>query len=262
MSRGTPDGGYQSYNGATVNQSDLGSVADRLLMGGGSITRTGRVIWASGFEGVSTFADFNASGAGALVTAGSVNAPAWQGANFMALQTQAVLNDAAGMFKYFPASIQTGRWGVESMICLGYVAGGSQGALSTTFDIIVKKVGAPSPNPTVLGKIRFAIGASNASIILQYMNSSGVFVQLDDLSNTMAINTGAYYNIKLVTDFGANKYTRFILNNKIYDLSAQGMQISGTGVDEKSSFQFVNTTTDATAKLAGVDNVILTSDEV
>ena len=253
MARGTPDGGYVNY-GTAVNSSDPGQNTDRLLMGGGSIIKTGRVIWATGFEGISSATDFNVSGAGALVTAGGV-VTAWQGNNYMALVTQAVLNDSAGMVKYFPASIQTGKWGVEAMI-------GLMGSLNSTFDFIVKKVGAPSPAPTVQGQIRFVVGASAASVTMQYLNGSGAFVTLDNLGGLMAINTNVYYNMKLVVDFGSNLYSRFILNNKIYDLSAISMYVTGSGADEKSSVQFANTTLDANAKTIAVDNVIITADEV
>lgn len=255
MPRGTPDGGYLPYQFAN-NSPDTGQTADRLLMGGGSISKSGRIIWATGFEnGLMT--DFSFAGPNTnVVLAPFFGLSAWQGNYMLALQTQAVLSDFSSINKYFPGSLQTGNWGVEVMA-------GIEG-FNVNFEIIFANsvvsgiVGAPL---TQSARVRLAVGATNASLIWSVRNNAGVFVQFANVSNIMAINTNAYYNIKWVPDFAHDTNGKFFINNVKYDLSASGPMHTGFGADEKSNVGFQLVNVDANSHIALLDNMIVTSDE-
>lgn len=255
MPVGKPDDGFNP-NTLSSNQTDVGSGIDRLLMGGGSIFRAGRVIWATGFEN-GRVTDFNIGGPlTAIVLAPSNSLAAWQGNYMLNLQTQAVLNDVSQMFKYFPGSLQTGKWGLEAMLDIEAVNANVE--IVIAFSRVSGIIGAPL---TQSAHLRLVVGASNANVKWFVRNAAGVYVQFADLSNVVAINTNAYYNFKWVPDFAQDNNGAFYWNNTRYDLSAVGIQHTAFGVDEKSNFniQLVNNT--AAAQEAFVDNVILTADE-
>lgn len=261
---GGPDFNAQPASNPSAPGFDQAEVVGRLLMGGGSVSRTGRVIWATGFEnGLASDYSFGMSaggisaprlGDGLTGPSGSILS-AWQGSYYHLLQTGTVNGNFASFFKYFPATIQTGRWGFELMFQID--------TFNTTLDIVLKKVG-PSGIPgaqTFTGIIRLWASLNNANIFLQYQDSTPAFQTFATLSNIFAVGTNVWYNAKLVVDFTAGKYVRFLLNNKSYDLSAFAMQATAAGVDEKSSAQVIATTLTAASSVAGIDNLILTSDE-
>ena len=53
---------------------------------------------------------------------------------------------------------------------------------------------------------------------LQYIDSSGDWIKLDDLP-TVIQTIGAYMNLKLVTDFENDKYVRVLFNQNVYDMA-------------------------------------------
>lgn len=257
MPVGAPDGGYPSQQLAS-SVLDTGALGDRLLMGGGSVFKAGRLIWATGFENGS-FTDFSFAGAGTVVALGFSSAAfgvaAWQGNYLGVLRTQAVINDLSEIFKFFPGTIVTGNWGIEAMVTLA--------SFNCNFDIWFRKNGATgiSGSVTQTAKIRIAVGADNTNILLQYMKSDGTFVTIANLSNIFSVGENVYYNIKFVVNFNQDQYVRLILNNTVYDLSGIGLQHTAAVNTEKADFNFDLTTTVASAATAGIDNVILTADE-
>lgn len=256
MPRGYPDGGATDY-GRAAQIADLGEVATRLLMGGGTASRTGRMVWATGFEN-GKLSDFSYGGSLTAVKAGTdlqaLGFTAWQGTYCLVLQTGSILNDVSNMFKYFPATMQTGKWAIEAMVDLE--------ASNATFDVSMSKIG---PNilsaPTQKGVIRVAIGGNSGNVKLQYKDSAGVFQQFADIGGVIALATGVYYNVKWVVDIENDNYGRFYWNNTLYDLSAFPLQHTASGVDEKSNFGLVLTNTGVISNAAAIDNVIITSDE-
>ena len=258
MSQDAPDGKYAAYTNAG-NISDVGEVGERLLMGGGSTSRTGRIQWATGFENGLVATDFSYLTTVGVI-AGSSGLYAWQGNNCLNLTTTGANNATAYMSKFFPASLQTGRWGIEAMINFAAV-------YNSQVDIWMNAGGAPSPNPSLTAIIRLLFGASNASATLQYQDVNGVFQTLATLNSILSINLNVYYYVKLVADFNLGTYQRFYLNNRYYDftstplLATSAMQKTNSASSEYSSFQIKVTANEALAKAIGVDNVILTSDE-
>lgn len=277
MARGTQDGGLQSYDKA-INISDLGEVAERLLMGGGSISRTGRISWATGFEGIvpnSIPTDMSFGGTGTnneviVAQGGSANPiiginpinfyPAWQGNNFLALVTGGATTNTASAFKYFPYPSQTGKWGLEFMLM--------PGSFLSHIDIILKRSIAPG-GATQQALLRLSMGASLASTFLQYQDASLAFPLLKDFSNTMDISGGVYYNWKIIVDFANNRWQSVTVDGYKFDfindptLSANNALVtSPAGPSDKSSFQFVLTADQNDNCSAQFDNIILTSDEL
>lgn len=253
MARGYPDGGSTDY-GRAAQIADLGEVANRLLLGGGGISRTGRVVWASGFEG-GQLSDFQLGGNVQVVTGASVQAlgfSAWQGNYLLLLQVNTTPGNTAQFFKYFPATIQSGKWGLEAMIDFE--------CFNSSVDLIMSKSGTAGVNG-LKGDIQIQTGATNNFVKLFYKNTGGTFVQFADLGGVFALGTGAYYNVKWVPDLAANNYGRFVINNTVYDLSAFAMPTTAPGVDEKSSFSILLTQGGTVAQDLAVDNVIITSDE-
>lgn len=250
MARGTPDGGYSGYSGLAANQSDLGSVSDRLLMGGGSISKTGRIIWATGFEGITTNTDFS-FGSSPVAAAGGVtqgNGNAWQGQNFLNLQTAGGLGNTAYMYKYFPASLQSGRWGVEFMLNI-------INASNNHIDVYMEKRGG---GHTYRAIIRLVADNTGVNFTIQYLNSSGVYTNIDTFSGVFAY--GLWSNFKFVVDFSNNQYVSFSMNNKVYPIN-QNIYDAGLNNQDYAYFS-VNLTADAAIQVnASLDNVILTSDE-
>lgn len=255
MPVGAPDGGYPSQQLAS-SVLDTGALGDRLLMGGGSIFKGGRVIWATGFEN-GAMTDFSFGGPNtAVVFAPFTGLSAWQGNYMLNLQTQAILNDVSQMFKYFPGSLPTGKWGLEAMLDIE--------AINANIEIVIAHSvvsGIPGAPLTQSAHLRLVIGANNTNVKWNVRDAGGAYNQFADLSNVVAIQTNAYYNFKWVPNFGADNNGAFYWNNTRYDLSAFGIQHTAFGVDEKSNFniQLVNNT--AAAQEALLDNVILTADE-
>lgn len=256
MPRGYPDGGATDY-GRAAQIADLGEVATRLLMGGGTASRTGRMVWATGFEN-GKLSDFSYSGAATAVKSGTdlqaSGFTAWQGTYCLVLHVAGGVGQTAAIYKYFPSTMQTGRWGIEAMVDLE--------GFNVTFDIHMGKIG---PNidsqPTQLGTIRVEIGGNSGVVKLKYLDSGGVYQQFADLGGRIAVATGVYYNVKWVVDITNDNYGRFYWNNTLYDLSAFGLQHAASGVDEKANFSFTLTNAGAISQEAAIDNVIITSDE-
>lgn len=277
MARGTPDGGIQAYQKA-INISDLGEVAVRLLMGGGSLSRTGRLSWATGFEGLPTNtapADMQGSAVGSgselivvqgntanpLIGFNPINfGPAWQGNNSLAIIAGNTIGNTASAFKYFPYPSQTGRWGLELMIL--------PLTFNTTIDIIMKKVGVPGVN-TQTAQVRIICGPNQATISFNYVDSTGTTQLILWLGNIMDVGGGAYYNLKMVVDFTTNKWVGIMFDGYAFDFvndptlaANSALQSSAPGVSDKSSIQIVVTSGQSDNCGVQVDNIILTSDEV
>lgn len=261
MARGYPDGGVQNY-GTAVNQPDFGETGIRLLMGGGSMSRTGRLIWATGFENSLSASDFNTYGPNALIKPGNffdpyvaVVAAAWQGNNYFQVATRAnTVGDFAQFSKNFPASSATGKWGLEAMSDFEDIGFGDADYVMTGNDV----------NVTVryTGTVRFSL-SSSGTIISLYIQVPGPSWQLiATLTGKFATNgSGIYHDIKIVNDIVNGRYGYVQINNVRYDLSAYSMPSSAVGTPTQAQAIIRMTTNDVYQVALLIDNVIITCDE-
>lgn len=250
MPRGAPDGGFQTYTNAG-NQTDLGALGDRLLMGGGSAVKTGRIIWATGFEGIDGPTDFLAGGI-AQVRKGTdpFQASAWQGEQYFDLLTPATLNSSGYLNKQFTGSMATGRWGIEFMVMVQFN--------NQPMNIEVQLTHSIRLGLAYRAAIRLSVDV-NGNAILYRLDNTGAYVVLKNYGLSLAY--GIYMNWKLVADVTNGSYAYFRINNDFYDLTGLPIQNPGAGNGDGGILQISNTAQANASVDAALDNVILTADE-
>lgn len=257
MARGTPDGGYGNYQ-VSGNQQDAGALGDRIMMGGGSGIKLGRVVWATGFEGEATGAlptEFLITtlstksgvqlGGSAAVWGGE---PAWQGNNLLQLATLQTINDVSSIYKGIPIGAGTMRVGYELMADVAEIGG------LATFDI------------SFPGTLRLTFNASGAPNGLQvYSFGAGAFVNVPGFNSSIIGNgVGNYNNIKVVEDLSTGYFVKAYINNVVFDLSsykfAAGAAAPGT-VLGTVTLKNLAALPGGTFTIVMLDNIILTADE-
>lgn len=253
MARGTPDGGYQSYSSA-VNQSDLGSVADRLLMGGGSQSKTGRVLWATGFEGITsgqTPLDISgylgAAGTGIIATDNT--SPVYQGLNSLKITTPPVINDVVQVYKLLPW--QTSKTALELYALITFP--------TTSYDLVIEitKLGLEN-NKYNMGRLVISI-IDNTPTVRLYRDNNGIRTLIQDISG-LFIGFNTYHFIKFIFDANNNLYADAFFDHLRFDLSnIAGFQGSTGNYGMRFLVNLITTTSGAAH--VNIDNIILTADE-
>lgn len=96
--------------------------------------------------------------------------------------------------------------------------------------------------------------------VVQYYNSAAAWTTIeDDLGFFDGINMWLF--VKLVFDWDTKKYVRLMVGKEEYDLSAQSMRTSGSGLEPFVNIAISATPTENANHILYVDNVILTQNE-
>lgn len=242
MAHGHPDYGPSQVKVTTYGLTDLGELAARL----GSIVtydRRGDVVWFDDFEGgIGKYFTGSTGNNSAIIASG---ATARSGA-FCAKLTP---GDAAGNQQYFAAYFPypvLSKLGFE----LHFTAVEDMYPYDMTLGLFT---GATE----YWGQIRWNVNTQ----ALQYLDSNSVW-------QTFATNKKAHYNqwlfhaLKLVIDFKENTYTRLILNESEYDLSAYSLPGGGVTTTAPHFYIVYRAYNGAGGALSQyIDDVIITQNE-
>lgn len=251
---GTPDYGRSLSSNPTIQSYEAGEDATRLLMGGGANSRSGRWLWATGFE--SSLAEF----IGSLdVTLDS--ATAYQGAKSAKLPTIAVIGNASSIQKilFVPrqADADDVKIGMESMNAFDFVVGRSY-----DYEWRITTPGGVNLNNQFY--IRLITDGTNTN--LYYMNSAGVNVLLANITNYVTNPFTSYLKqfhfTKLVVDIKNNVIVSFSFDNLYFPIGANArLGVATTLPTDSVVFSEQIIARSAHVHAVYTDNWILTSDE-
>ena len=225
--------------------SNLGETPNRVLMGGGSNSQSGRWLWASGFEsGLAEWGDR------AFATIDSTIA--YQGAASALLTTQAL--PSPNNMSWLRKSLMP--YGASFGFEMGFSIGLQFNPYEISFIIDGKnKTAGLKAHAEVIITVTPGVSAN-----LYYVNSSGTRVLIANIK-TQFETTGyaAFRYIKIVFDPYENTLKRVYFNRSLYELNVTG-RFSGSA-DETTSFEILLTSIAVDVVKMWVDNVIITADE-
>lgn len=256
---GGPDFGAQLTTNPAAPAFDAAEQTSRLLMGGGAANRTGKIIWATGFEGALTFTDIIPQFGQNQIAQGGAPIPngskvyAWQGNNYLLLYSGTLVGQDYSVVKNFPSNFLTGRIGVECMMAL-------VGPADFHFDFNLQNGGVTSLGlQGYTSALRILSTSVPTKTFLQVRDGAGVYQTIADVTDIMGFGQ-IYHNVKFVVDFKAGRYVRVVLNTSIYDVSSIATQAIGIGGNV--GYLMLDIIPDTAAnKVIAIDNLILTSDE-
>lgn len=249
MPIGSPDFGANPSTNPTSPSFDTGEDTTRLLMGGGSQARSGRWIFATGFEeGATPYVAAIGTGTGGA--AAIVSSPTYQGIGAFKLTGGNAVNDYSYLLKTF--LFPSASYGLEVMF--------SQPALINSELSFTISGGGKGPNRDLqrAGKIVFVMTGGGTSVIL-YTDVNGSRTAIQDVTNYFQYSNLWHY-LKLVFDFETNKIKLIKFDDLIF-------QPDSTGYESALIYSSVNTEIKLTNKQAGanpvyyIDNLVITADE-
>jgi hypothetical protein len=231
-----------SYRMATIfGQIDTGELAARL----GSLTtldRRGNIIWMDDFEGGDTTkwaTSIDAGGSAAIS-----NTRAWMGTQSMKTVTNAAAGDDVTLAKAFALPTHH-TMGVELMYCM---------PLGKPI-IRIRLLGYDGTNYFV-GQVEYDHNTQK----LYYNDSDGLPVELTRTDSNVTI-LEPWFLMKLVVDWDAKKYMRFIFCGSTYDLSAHAMQSIADATKKHIEVYIYNEAGTNAAATVYFDNFIFTQNE-
>jgi hypothetical protein len=248
-SSGTPDYGKSLSSNPTIQSYEPGEDTTRLLMGGGANSRSGRWLWATGFE----------SGLAEIVDVSGVtidNDIAYMGAKSLKLKTTAVIGNVALAYKLlfspFVPEAHNARIGMEVMFLpLITVGRNSEFQLAVVF-----------PASTVSAHVFRIVFTTNGLVGNLFMDNNGVRVLIRNVDEYMTVGTEFYHYVKLVVDGKTNQYISLVWDDLIIDLNgAPGFVRPIPSTGQTLGFSWQLTAITAHAHEAYLDNLILTADE-
>lgn len=240
MPIGSPDFNQQPTAAPTSNQ---GETPNRVLMGGGSNSQSGRWLWASGFE--SGLAEWYIAASRFVALDSSI---AYQGANSATLTTQAIANDYARLLKILMP--YGSSFGLEMAFAIGL----EFFQYEISFIILGKNKAAGQAQGNIIITVNPGVSAN-----LYYVNSANARVLISSIKGQFETAAFAFRYIKIVYDPMENLYKRVYFNRTIFELNVPGRYIGGA--DETSTFDIMVTTLAADSVKMWIDNVIITADE-
>jgi len=265
MPTGTPDFNANLATNPTSPSYDPGEETTRLLMGGGSTSRAGRWVFATGFEadiiglGPMNMGTMNSlSGRADIMTvAPSPNVAnqlyVHQGIQFLRLQTGAQAGSMSFVYKSIP--LQSGNMGLECFLFL---------PLSNPINAEIKLeclrwgVGG---SYYYYGSLLMVFGSTLSNITLNYIDNGGTKL-IENVSRFFGGDTRAsWHYIKLVYDPQTNLHIRAIMDNTSYALSTPGAGPFSSSTTGNDRYGVQMKTTDASLKEVWIDNLICTADE-
>lgn len=241
---GSPDFGANPSTNPTSPSYDTGEDTTRVLMGGGSQARSGRWIFATGFEESSIpFMVLYATGAG---FAGLYKTETYQGVGALQLRPDATAGNYALAQKIFQFSPSV--FGFEFMLLM-------VGDAEISIEIDAYGL---APNDTGYGIAKI--------VIVKVSGTWGMYIDRNGtrelISNIYSVPGNNFRYFKIVYDPANHNIKRVSYANKIYEINAP--DYPGTVTPFFSSFYFkiqVNNTSTGVNQYALIDNLIVTADE-
>ncbi len=250
MPIGTPDFNQNVSTNETAPSYDNAENTTRLLMGGGSQARSGRWIFATGFEeGASPYFISTASGTGGVV--GITGVQTFQGVGAYELKAGTAVNNWAYFNKEFiyPGS----KFGIEFFFSKQY-------ALDSDFEIVIQG-GHKGVNQDKFRKAKIVFEITTPGLFWKiYKDVNGVRTFLFDATNYMGTQYLWHY-FKLVYNIKDNIIDYIIFDDIRIEINSPGYEFTSTSI-YSTSFEVR-----VTNKHAGVnpyyfiDNLVLTADE-
>ncbi len=253
MARGTIDGGYDVSSSPTTQVTDPGEMTNRLLMAGGANSRSGRWMWATGFE--SSLAEVGNLG-GTFTTLDKTLA--YQGLQCLKMQTAPLMNNVAfiwkNLFSPFSPDADSIKIGEEFMVLPIHTGNPFQ-----VFSTIAYPIG----NTSNHYRFRFRLSVPGWPQQRLDIWTGGAWVNKANVDLYANIGQNVFHNIKIVGDAKNGKYDYLIFDNIVIDLSAVqadtviGVNTPGHGI----SYEVYLETLSANVATCYLDNWILTGDE-
>lgn len=255
MPVGSPDFGQNVSTNPTSPSYDTGEDTTRLLMGGGAQARSGRWVFASGFE-EEHLNQFLTLSVGGTVTID--NTVCYQGNNCVKLKSGLLLDSTAVLAKYFmsPGS----RFGFEFLWC-------KYGTFTVSNELQIHlSAGGSGPlkNKYRVGKIIFDIVNAGTDVKI-YTENNGVRTLISDVSAHITNQFYLWHYVKFVFDFESNQYIRLYFDNQVFDLGGvPGYEFASPFISGQIQASITNKYRSAFAvnyAEIGIDNLVITADE-
>jgi hypothetical protein len=251
---GQPDYLVNSSSNPTAPSFDAAEDTSRLLMGGGSLARSGRWMWASGFEGGMN--DLYKYLSDAACSISISDEQVYQGKYSVKMVAGNTLNSQAMIGKYYHA--QGARYGMEFTFSLAGT-GGIYGPREIFFNLI-----GPNATPGKKGNGQIVLALTqfspNTAAALYYYNGASQRVLIADVSAYVQEAPYHWHYVKFVFDTNLNQYVRLIFDDLNFDLSGIGGMLD-TSPTKYMSNRIHLVTTSVISPVIYIDNMILTADE-
>lgn len=258
MPVGSPDFGQNVSTNPTSPSYDSGEDTTRLLMGFGAQARSGRWIYASGFEEAGINQIRVGSTGGGAGTVAQDTTICYQGDKCLKLNSGLVLNSSVFFQKFFMAP--GSRFGIEFLWCKYDTFTVS---CEMQIQLIASGVG-ENKDKQRLGIIVFDIVNAGTNVKV-YTENNGVRTLIRDISVHVTDQPFLWHYTKFVFDFETNQYIRLYFDNLVLDLGGvPGYQSPGTIQTGSISAAIVNKYRSAFAVNyagIGIDNLVITADE-
>ena len=251
---GSPDFGKNVSTNPTSPSYDSGEDTTRLLMGGGSQARSGRWIYATGFEDGNLASIVPGSTFGYTGSETLDYVKSYQGAASLKMATQAVLNT----FSYFEKSVLPpgSRFGMEMMFCRTLTTPDFQHEFLISMEY--------NGNPTLgIKRVHASIKiifVNSGNVKLYYRNAAFGFTLIQDISSYFTNIAFNWHYIKFVIDVRTGKYVRMYFDDLLIDLSSF-TPYTVAGVYPQLRFITSLLTSTVNQQIYHVDNVVFTADE-
>ncbi len=249
MPIGSPDFNANLSTNPTSPSYDTGEDTTRLLMGGGSQARSGRWLWATGFEeGETPYLNTSVNGTPGLGYAGIYKVSTYQGVGSLQLRPQAVVGNYAQFVKGF--NFPTSNYGIEFMF---WVQG------DPTIEIFIDAYGL-GENDTIrrVAKVVFEKVSGTWGL---YIDRNGT-KELVSTLYTVPSSSSSFRYFKMVFDPSTNKIKRINYANVSYEVNADAYEATTAASIESFNFWVkVTNTLLGNNQYILIDNLIITADE-
>lgn len=250
MPTGTNDFNQNLSTNPTAPLIDSGENANHLLMGGGGQSRSGRWIFATGFEeGATPFLVSNASGTGGVAAVASDQT--YQGLKSFQLKAGNAVNNWSYFQKlfFYPAS----SYGIEFLFLRSY-------ALDSEFEFLIS-AGAKGENKDKfrVGKIVVVITTGPATTKI-YLDKNGTRTLVKDVSNYISGSAYQWHYIKFVFDVKENIVKYLIFDDETFNINVAGYEFTSTTVQSSIELRLTNNFAGVNPDFR-IDNFIITADE-
>lgn len=238
MPTGTTDFNQPLATDPTSPGQGIAQTGNRLLMGGGSNSASGRWIWATGFEDGLADSTF--------ITLGAIsNANVYQGANALKFTLAGVSNGqwTKSLFA------QGKKYGLECMI--SFQNAGAANTLGATM-----RIAGPHKINGQRANLDVQILTSNPGGVLKI---NGVtFATVNDQLSIGGL--GYYHYFKVVFDPYENAIARIYFDDLVFDIGGTPSSAS-VAAGKYLEFSIFPSNSAAGTQYVGIDNIVITADE-
>lgn len=242
MPTGTNDFNQPLATDPTSPGQGIAQTGNRLLMGGGSNSASGRWLWATGFE--NGLSEFSSSPSNAIDSnnLGQI----YQGVYSGVLTTTAIVGNTQNYSKTLFAQGQ--RYGLEAMI-----------RPQSPCEVWLLIVG-PYKDRGNRSFLQFVLKIDTAGSSGIYTRVGATDTLVADVSDYFTPTSLYYHYFKAVGDPKNNAFIRVMLDDQTFELNNfPGLLVPGN--DRPISFGLYIKTTTAAIKTMYVDNIVITADE-